>query len=311
LADANPEMPVAELIEENSRARMCNGKLLLRVRLVSDEVAWVTEPPPLFRLASRLAYLPSFFEDVYKNFQSYLDPVMCQSYDIWFDYNGVPLKWHYPIGALCDVLVGSDVPVPLDLTVHFRGCPLQELLPYSDVGDWRDAVMSAWQQAVFLQHQKASVWGRCPQEQQRRLWDAIKAADLKDVASVQRDSGLLCPTLGGCRHLAVRLHISSQTQRHAVLLHPAPALEDRRPTTVQDLLRQVLPPLFPEPAGAPPLEGIEIVTHGIRVPPDTPLYWLSLNSMYLDSFVHLAIRLPCSGVGPSSTPSSPAGGGRG
>ena len=31
-----------------------------------------------------------------------------QSYDIWFDYEGVPLRWHHPLGVLCDVLVGRE-----------------------------------------------------------------------------------------------------------------------------------------------------------------------------------------------------------
>lgn len=289
--------PLVDLIEEGARKRLCGGKVLLRLRLACDEVAWVTEPSPLFRMAPRLAYLPFLFNDVYEHFKSYVPPLLGQSYEIWFDYNGIALRWHYPLGVLCDALLGLEVPVPLDLTVHFRGCTCKDLLPFSGIGDLKSAVMSAFRQAVFLQQGSAQAWSRMPMQQQQRLWDAIKAADFEACGQVERQ--LLCPSFAKCKKLAVRLHICGPGREHRVLLHPAPALEESGaggPLTLNTLLKQTLPLLFAEAGGEqsaePLLHGVQVLTQGLRLPLDTPLYWLALHASYLDHFVHLVVRLP-------------------
>lgn len=281
------ESSLVSLIEEDARRRLCGGRLLLRVRLACDEVASLKEPPPLFSLASRLAYLPFLFNDVYEHFKSCLPPRMGQSYEIWFDYNNVALRWHYPLGVLCDVLVGCEVPNPLDLTVHFRGCSSKELLPFSGIGDLQRAVMSAFREAVFLQQGTTTPFGKLPKQQQTQLWDAISSSNLEAFSLVQRQ--LLCHNVARCKSLAIRLHLYGPP--HAVLLHPAPALEeDGSPSSVRHFLLRAMPPLLD--ASSALLEGVEVVLHGVLIPLETPLYWLALNAAYMDSFVHLAVRVP-------------------
>lgn len=48
--------------------------------------------------------------------------------EMWLDYNGQPLKWHYPIGFLYDLYCGSDSQLPWTLTVHFTKFPESILL---------------------------------------------------------------------------------------------------------------------------------------------------------------------------------------
>ena len=43
--------------------------------------------------------------------------------DLWLEYNGLPLKWHYPIGVLFDIHMGADVTLPWNITVHFSQFP--------------------------------------------------------------------------------------------------------------------------------------------------------------------------------------------
>lgn len=297
------------LIEDTARFKLCGGQLVLRIRLASDEVASLKEPAPLFCLASRLAYPPFLFNDVYEHFKLCLPPRMGQSYEIsslmWFDYNNVALRWHYPLGVLCDVLVGREVPNPWDLTVHFRGTSSKELLPFTGLGDLQKTVMSAFRQAVFLQQGSAAPFMKLPKQQQQQLWDSIKGTNLEAYDEVQRQ--LLCQSLSRCRSLAVRLHLSGPPAEgtggggrvHVAVLQPVPPMgEDGRPTTVCSFLRRVVPPLLcPEPVPVDDdavqlLEGAEVLAHGLCIPLETPLYWLALNGTYMDHFVHLVVRLP-------------------
>lgn len=289
--------PLSDLVEADARRRLCGGELLLRLRLAGSEIASLAEPPPLFRLVSRLAYLPLLFNDVYDHFKANLPPKMGQAYEIWFDYDGVALKWHYPLGVLCDLLVGAIAPSPLDLTVHFLGSASRELLPFSGISSLEKVVMSAFRQAAFLEHNNTAPFGKLPKQQQTQLWDSISKSNLEAFSAVQQQ--LLCQNLSRCKSLALRLHFCGPV--HDELLHPAPPFEEGGvPSTVFSFLREAVPALVDE-STAQLREGVQIVTHGVVVPADTPLYWLALHASYLDHFVHLVVRSPASlGLRPPS-----------
>jgi len=45
----------------------------------------------------------------------------------WFEVDGKPLQWHYPIGVLYDCL-GSHKGFPWNITIHFDHYPMEEIL---------------------------------------------------------------------------------------------------------------------------------------------------------------------------------------
>ena len=47
--------------------------------------------------------------------------------EIWFEYAGEPLRWHYPIGVLFD-LHGVQDKLPWKITVHFKEFPEEILI---------------------------------------------------------------------------------------------------------------------------------------------------------------------------------------
>lgn len=289
-SDSLADCPLESLIEDEARKRLCGGKILLRIRLAGDEVASLKDPPPLFCLAPRLSYLPLFFNEAYEHFKPFIEPRMGQSYEIWFDFNNVPLRWQFPIGVLCDILCGLEVPLPWELTAHFRGSTDQELVPFSGLADLQQAVMSSYRQAVFLQQGSSAPFMRLPKQQQTQLWDAVSKIDLEACTSVHKQ--LLCPSLSRCKSLAIRLHFYGPP--HLMLLHPAPALEEDKagePATLRSWLRKTVPVLL-DGGGEELADGVEVLSQGVRIPLDTPLYWMALNTAYLDQFIHLVARVP-------------------
>lgn len=43
--------------------------------------------------------------------------------DIWFDCNGTPLKWHFPVGVLFELTAKDKDNLPWMLTIHFSKFP--------------------------------------------------------------------------------------------------------------------------------------------------------------------------------------------
>lgn len=309
------EEPLENLTERKVRKKLCNGHILLRIRLASTEVTSLKQPPPLFCLEPRLKYLPFLFHDVTEHFEAHscLPPRFGEAYEIWFDINGVPLKWHYPLGVLCDVLVGSDVPTPLDVTVHFKSTldSQSALMPFRGISDIQRAFMNSYRQAVYLQHQSARKWQSLRMEMQTKLWDAVSSSanggayaetrgdyDILEDSYAEVHQHVSCQNLASIKAIPVRLHIyapplptAPQQPRHEVLLHPVLVFDGRdgRLCTLRGFLAEVMPPVLDNGVLR---EGVDVLTHGLRVPLDTPIYWLALHAAYLDQFVHLAARVP-------------------
>ena len=49
---------------------------------------------------------------------------------IWFDFEGVPVAWHLPVGVLFDRAAAADPELrpPWNLTVHFDNYPKDDIM---------------------------------------------------------------------------------------------------------------------------------------------------------------------------------------
>ncbi|XP_032131034.1 autophagy protein 5 isoform X5 [Sapajus apella] len=92
------------------------GRIPTCFTLYQDEIT-EREAEPYYLLLPRVSYLTLVTDKVKKHFQK----VMRQEdiSEIWFEYEGTPLKWHYPIGLLFDLLASSSA-LPWNITVHFK-----------------------------------------------------------------------------------------------------------------------------------------------------------------------------------------------
>lgn len=96
----------------------------------------------------RLSYLGLLIHNLHAFFESNLIYPHVSPADAWLEYEGVPLKWHYPLGLLYDLYSGSEPAYPSDggekqdsctddeqesslpwtLTVHFSDYPEDQLV---------------------------------------------------------------------------------------------------------------------------------------------------------------------------------------
>ncbi|MBA0785966.1 hypothetical protein Gotri_025726, partial [Gossypium trilobum] len=101
------------------------GAIPLQIHLHESQVTTLPPPPPALILAPRIGYLPLLAPLIKPYFSSTLPPGVDT---IWFDYNGLPLKWYIPTGVLFDLLC-PEPERPWNITVHFRGYPGSVLIP--------------------------------------------------------------------------------------------------------------------------------------------------------------------------------------
>ncbi|MCD7462461.1 autophagy protein 5 [Datura stramonium] len=77
------------------------GAIPLQIHLHESEVTTLPPPPPALILAPRIGYLPLLAQKIKPFFSNSLPPGVDT---IWFEYNGLPLKWYIPTGVLFDLL---------------------------------------------------------------------------------------------------------------------------------------------------------------------------------------------------------------
>ena len=124
------------------------GKVPVCFQLDSEEVSELQAPDPFYLMVPRLSYFPLctdkvrtscykyslrvfikfrlFCLQVRKHFMRYIQQEK-QDNEMWLEFNGTPLKWHFPIGVLLD-LYGNDIQLPWNIIVHFDKFPENVLM---------------------------------------------------------------------------------------------------------------------------------------------------------------------------------------
>jgi autophagy-related protein 5 len=71
-------------------------------------------------LVPRQSYFFLIKEKIQRYFSEYVSPAI-KNNEIWLDFNGLPLKWHYPIGLLFDLYANNEISnLPWSIFIHFE-----------------------------------------------------------------------------------------------------------------------------------------------------------------------------------------------
>uniref|UniRef100_UPI00358F3975 autophagy protein 5-like isoform X1 n=2 Tax=Myxine glutinosa TaxID=7769 RepID=UPI00358F3975 len=259
------------------------GRVPARFTLAPEEPA-DHDLEPYYVLLPRVSYLPLVTDKVLRHFHKALKAE--DAGDVWFDFEGTPLKWHYPVGLLFD-LYATNSSLPWNITVHFKGYPQDELLLRSSKEEIETQLMSTLKEADSIKHRGGAgrrgctgVMSELQRKEHRQIWLGLSNGKFEQFWAVNRKLMDVPPEETAFRHIPFRLYQADSDRPYMQRLM-RPTRPSGQMLTLQDLLQSVLPGGLPH--------GYDIVTHGIRPPLDTPLQWLSEHLSYPDNFLHLCL----------------------
>ncbi|KAI8593535.1 autophagy protein Apg5-domain-containing protein [Geranomyces variabilis] len=308
-------------IDETVAERLWDGQVPLRISMHPADAAALgvhNQSLSFYLSVNRFSYLTLIANDVRRFFaeaeggNSRLTEV--DDGDIWFECKGEPLKWHYPVGLLADIYNAADAanpiaPLPWHVTVRFLNFPADKLLrghTESMLSMTSDAFMSMVKEADFMRNGNIKKVMGLSMQDQTQLWESFAAHRFRDFWNVnaQLVAGGSEGANGGSsypRFLPMRVYVAGC----AVVQEPVSPVDadSDHEHTLGEILSSILPRYCSQTPGGQvsrrsPNSTGEVTTfpaavpilHGIEVPPDTPLVWLSRNCSYPDNFLHIVLR---------------------
>ncbi|GAQ86304.1 autophagy protein 5 [Klebsormidium nitens] len=243
--------PAMEVPEDAAIQKVVwEGNFPLRIQLEAKEVTTLTPPPPLFLMAPRLGYLPLLASKIEPHFRAALPP---GTDAIWFEYRGLPLKWHIPTGVLYDLLA-EEKTLPWQLTVHFRTYP-SELIPIEGEETVKWSYMNALKEAVYIMHGSTKPVMSLSQKDQEELWRSLAEGDFNRHTSSAASLGV--STSSRPRSVPLRLYLRQagtsgahvkKWEEIAVTTRCADVMDSGSPATLGGALHKAVPHLFDEGA---------------------------------------------------------------
>ncbi|KAG3290010.1 autophagy protein 5 isoform X2 [Ictidomys tridecemlineatus] len=203
--------------------------------------------------------------------------------EIWFEYEGTPLKWHYPIGLLFDLLASSSA-LPWNITVHFKSFPEKDLLHCPSKDAIEAHFMSCVKEADALKH-KSQVINEMQKKDHKQLWMGLQNDRFDQFWAINRKLMEYPAEENGFRYIPFRIY-QTTTERPFIQKLFRPVAADGQPHTLGDLLKEVCPSAIAPEDGE---RRNQVMIHGIEPMLETPLQWLSEHLSYPDNFLHISI----------------------
>ncbi|XP_005186612.1 autophagy protein 5 [Musca domestica] len=250
------------------------GQLALCFQADPDEIVGLQQPENFYLMVSRLSYLPLVTDKVKKYFSRFISDSQ-QDGTVWFDYNGAPLKLHYPIGILYD-LFQEEGSQPWCLTIHFSKFPEDSLVKFETKDLLESYFMSCLKEADVLKH-RGQVISSMQKKEHNQLWIGLVNDKFDQFWAVNRRLMELNGEQECFKYTPIRFYNEDGTYIQKLV---SPLTESGKKKTVKDLLDEL---------STPKRKAVGAKTHGIDVHSETHLQWMSEHLSYPDNFLHLVI----------------------
>lgn len=268
-----------------------DGRLPILFSLAPDEVVSMEQPDSIYLMVPRQTYFPIIKEKIERHFVKDVEKELID--EIWLEYEGQPLKWHYPVGLLYD-LFAQHSELPWNLTVHFQNYPSDEIMRCGS----RDVVeahyMSTVKEADALKR-KSQVINGMQKKDHKQLWMGLLNDKFDQFWMVNRKL-MDCTPEDPFKNIPIRLY---QPDKPFVqkLVKSFVETEDAsgggegggkggRGRYETLTLRHALSILAPEALDSSHI----VVIQGLEPPLETPIHYLSEHLSYPDNFLHVVLK---------------------
>jgi len=256
------------------------GKIPVKFVLADSEIISLEKPQPFYIMMNRVFYITQVSDKIQRHFIEYINKKELD--EVWFEYNGCKLKWHYPIGLLYDLLASEDS-LPWVVTVHLTNFPGNELLRNSaSLETLQSYFIMCVKEADALRH-RSQVMSNLQKSDYNKLWFGFKDANFDQFWSVNRR---LIERLYDEPFKYIPFRIYDAELNYKTKLVSPVSYDTAEVTTLGLLLKQVLPEVTYNRIVK---NQLSILIHGLDVKLDVPVQWLSENLSYPDNFLHIAL----------------------
>ncbi|KAK7108805.1 autophagy protein 5-like [Littorina saxatilis] len=256
-----------------------DGRIPVCFLMAHEEIETLEEPEPYFLLVPRQSYFPLVTDKAHRQFSKHLSPERQQSAEMWLEFDGEPLKWHYPVGVLFD-LYGSARTLPWTLTVHYQNFPEDELLHCPCKEAVEAHFMATVKEADAMKHRGQIINGM-QKKDHKQLWTGVQNDKFDQFWSVNRK---LMESEGEdvFKHIPFRIHQPNTLPIQKLF---KPTDDNGEPHTLEHLLTFAVPDLeWPDA-----LKSKRVLVQGIEPSLSTPLLWMSEHLSYPDNFLHVCV----------------------
>lgn len=306
-------------VSSRLRRNTWNGSIPLEIRLHKGDCRTYDEGHGYLIQFPRLSYLGLLIHKLHAFFADSLIYPNVSASDAWLSYEGVALKWHYPLGLLYDLYSGAEPAHPSDnlstsskptvvddepsklpwrLTVHFSDYPTDQLVHLDNEGrHLHDMFIHSVKEADYLRTGTGKTVMFLSKEDSTQLWESVEQHDFALFNPINQK--FLNPQGVNLRHLPVRLYLPHAAEDKAIKEKEAspgsvrvvqslvtPNLSSRQPQTIGTALNQILPTLFPSRRSALLAQA---VLHGAVLPLSASVEELIRAAAYLDGWLHIAV----------------------
>lgn len=183
--------------------KIWTGSLPLEIRLAASDCRTYDESDAYLIQTPRLSYLAFLLPRLHAFFAASLINPDVSAHEAWLDFEGVPLKWHYPLGLLYDLYSGvepvhlpaprrrtEDVgssniaqagntgiePQPWRLTIHYSDFPGDQLIQLDGEGRaMQDSFINAVKEADFIRNGTARAVMSLSKQDSDQLWKSVQS----------------------------------------------------------------------------------------------------------------------------------------
>ena len=160
--------------EDNAIKLSWEGKIPVCFSMDASDCSKFLVPDPFFAMIPRRLYFPMVMDKALNHFES--DAATFDPARIWLEWNGVPLKWNYPVGLLYDVcqsLTPNGGSTVFSITIRFhKNFPEDEVLFWPKVEDVEIFFMSTIKEADAIKH-RSSVMSSLHKRDYQQLWSSL------------------------------------------------------------------------------------------------------------------------------------------